>query len=270
MADFNINVFIPQKVTRAIHTTNSGLTNWYTNQVQDLSIKVDGQEQTKQDANGNVIATITQGKSCSVSFATPVYDINIIAAQNGTTKKIASVSDTIVSPAFEEFEIGNEQTTVVLSKTAIVGTLSVQTLTKDGSIKNVYKVGDATAKGTVTYTGGTRTVTFASGDIAKGDTVLVKYEYNATEAVGFTASANDFPNAGRLYIEVEGFDICDQSTKIYAYYRFPTAKMKSSYQTDIKLDATYNVEMDCAVDYCDKDKQFYSLVVPNVNADKAK
>ena len=265
---FNVNVFIPQKINRVIHTTNAGLTNWYTNQVQDFSIKVDGQETQKEDANGNVIATITKGKSCTVSFATPVYDLNIIAAQNGTTKKIAGTGDvtSLVSPNFEEFEIGAEQTTVVLQNKAIDGTFSVQTLTSDGSLKDIFKVGDSTSAGTVTYTDSTKTITFNAGDISKGDIVLIKYEYNATEAVGFTASANDFPNAGRMYVEVEGFDICDQSTKIYGYYRFPTAKMKSSYQTDIKLDATYNIEMDCAVEYCDKEKQFYSFVIPSKSA----
>ena len=262
---FNVNTFVPQKINRVIHTTNKGETNWYTNQVQDFSIKVDGQEQTKEDANGNTIATITKGKTCSVSFATPVYDLNIIAAVNGTSKKIAGVDDvtSLVSPSFEEFVVTDHQTTVVIANNAIANTISVQTITTDGSLKNTYKVGASATKGVVTYTDSTKTITFASSDLTAGDTVLVKYDYNATEAVGFTASGNDFPNAGRMYVEVEGFDICDQSTKIYAYYRFPTAKMKSSYQTDIKLDATYNIEMDCAVDYCDKEKQFYSVVIPN-------
>lgn len=261
----NINTFIPQKISRAIHTKNDGTVNWYTNQVQDFSIKVDGNEQTKQDADGNTIATVTKGKSCTVSFATPVYDINIIAAMNGTEKKIASSSSTLIAPAFEEFKIASEQTTVVLkNKTSDINSISVMTLSTDGSADKVFKVASATSEGKVTYTDSTKTVTFNTGDIKEGDTVLVKYDYAVEDGVGMTASANDYPTAGRFYVEVEGFDICDQSTKIYAYYRFPTAKMQSSYETAIALDSTYNITMDCAVDYCSEDKQFYSLVIPGV------
>ena len=92
----NVNTFIPKQANRAIHTKNDGTVNWYTNQVQDFTIKVDGNEVTKQDANGNTIATVTKGKSCSVSFATPLYDLNLVAAMNGTTKKIASLQSWIV------------------------------------------------------------------------------------------------------------------------------------------------------------------------------
>jgi hypothetical protein len=261
----SINTFIPQEITRAIHTKNDGATNWYTNQVQDFSIQVDGNEQTKEDANGNVIATITRGKSCTVSFSTPVYDINIIAAMNGTSKQIASEENKLVTTAFEEFEISASQTTVVLKNNAINGTISVTTLSKDGSADRIFKVGAATAAGTVTYTDVSKTITFETDDITAGETVLVKYEYETTNAVGMTASAKDFPEAGRLYVEVKGFDVCDQSTAIYAYYRFPTAKIQSSYETPIGLDSTYTITMDCAVDYCDKDKQFYSLVIPGVS-----
>lgn len=138
------------------------------------------------------------------------------------------------------------------------------TLSTDGSADKVFKVAGAISEGKVTYTDTTKTVTFNTGDIKEGDTVLVKYDYAVEEGVGMTASANDYPTAGRLYVEVEGFDICDQSTKIYACYRFPTAKMQSSYETAIALDSTYNITMDCAVDYCSEDKQFYSLVIPGV------
>lgn len=262
----NINTFIPQKATRAIHTKNDGTVNWYTNQVQNFSIKVDGNEVKKQDADGNTIATVTKGKSCSVSFETPVYDLNIIAAMNGTTKQTASSANKLISPTFEEFEIGAEQTTVVLKNKAVsADTISITTLTSDGSADKIFKVGASTSEGVVTYTDGTKTIAFNSGDISEGDTVLVKYDYETTSGIGMTASANDYPDAGRFYVEFEGFDVCDQSTKIYAYYRFPTAKMQSSYETKIDLESTYAINMDCAVEYCDKDKAFYSVVIPGID-----
>ena len=268
--NFDINSFIIDHPTRAMFMNSDDTTAWYTNQVQDLSIKVDGTEETKQDANGNTIATITRGKTCTVSFNTPVYDLNIIAALNGTKKEVAGADGvtSINTPCFEEVKVTDSNKTAIVLKNEVrsVGgtyTLNVTTLTKDGSPKKIFKQGSVASAGTFTYTSGSKTVGFTEGDLAVGDTVLIVYEYDATEAVRVAASGDDFPKTGKCYIEVKGFDICDQNTAIYAYYRFPAAKLSSSYQTDIKLDATIPVEMNCAVDYCGEDKEFFDLVVPN-------
>nr|DAQ68678.1 MAG TPA: structural protein [Caudoviricetes sp.] len=264
----NVNTFIPKRVTRAIHTKNNGTTNWTTDQVQDFSIKVDGNEVTKQDANGNTIATVTKGKTCALSFATPLYDLNIVAAMNGTTKKVASDSSKIDAISFQEFIIGVEQTTIVLTNKAIDGSISVMTLDSNNCADKVFKVGGATSADTVTYTDDTKTITFASGAVSAGDKVLVKYDYETDSGVGFTASANDQAETGKLYVEVEGFSICDQDTKIFAYYYFPAAKMQSSYETKIDLESTITINMDCAVEYCDSEKAFYSVVIPTAKTEE--
>lgn len=264
----NVNTFIPKQANRAIFTKNDGTPEWYTNQIQDFSIKVDGNEVQKQDANGNTIATITKGKSCSVSFATPLYDLNLVAAMNGTTKKIASSSAKLDCPNFDEFVMGSDQTTVVLKNAAIDGTISVTTLTPDGSVNKIFKVGSAVSADTVTYTDASKTITFNTGAVDENETVLVKYDFKTDAAVGITTSANDYPTAGRFYVEFEGFTACDQDTKIFAYYRFPAAKMQSSYETKIDLESTITINMDCAVEYCDSEKAFYSVVIPTAKTEE--
>lgn len=268
--NFDINSFIINSPTRAIFLNSDDTTAWYTNQVQDFSVKVDGEEETKKDAQGNTIATITKGKTCTTSFNTPVYDLNIIAALNGTTKKVAGSAEyaTINTPCFEEIKITDDNKTSIVLKNSVrsAGTtykLNVTTLTKDGSPKRIFKQGTSVDSGIFTYTSATKTITFADSDLAVGDTVLIVYEYEATEAVQVMATASDMPKTGKLYVEVKGFDICDQNTLLYAYYRFPTAKLASSYQTDIKLDTTIPLEFNCAIDYCGEDKEFYDIVVPN-------
>lgn len=276
MANFDINAFVIDEPTRAIFMNSDDTTAWYTNQVQDFSIKVDGEEQVKKDAHGNTIATLTKGKTCETSFNVPVYDLNIVAALNGSTKQIAGTTEyaTIATPHFEEVEITNDnKTAIVLSHTPTKAAsevnyrISVSTLATDGSPKKIFKQGASTGSGTFTYTPETKTIAFAGSDLAVGDTVLIVYEYETTEAVRVVASGNDFPKAGKLYVEVRGFDICDQNTAIYAYYRFPTAKLKTSYQMDIQLDSTLPMAFGCSIDYCSKNKDFYSLVVPSGNAE---
>lgn len=266
--NFDINSFVIERPTKAIFMNSDDTTAWYTNQIQDFSVKVDGEEDTKKDAAGNTIATVTKGKTCTTSFNVVVYDLNIIAALNATQKEIATSSAKIATPAFEEVAITADNKTAIVLKNAVkaVGTaykLSVTTLAKDGSPKKIFKQGSAEAEGVFTYTSGTKTVAFNEGDLAEGDTVLIVYEYDTEKAVRVVASGDKFPTAGKLYVQVAGFDVCDQSTRVYAYYRFPTAKLTSSYQTDIQLDATIPMEFNCAVDYCGDDKKFYDIVVPS-------
>ena len=119
--NFDINSFIIDHPTRAMFMNSDDTTAWYTNQVQDLSIKVDGTEETKQDANGNTIATITRGKTCTVSFNTPVYDLNIIAALNGTKKEVAGADGvtSINTPCFEEIKVTDSNKTAIVLKNEV-------------------------------------------------------------------------------------------------------------------------------------------------------
>lgn len=266
--NFDINAFIIDRPTKAIFMNSDDTTAWYTNQIQDFKVKVDGEEQTKKDAAGNTIATITKGKTCITSFNVAVYDLNILAALNGTEKEIATSTAKITTPAFEEVQITADNKSEIILKNAVkaVGgkySVNVTTLTKDGSPKQIFKQGSAVAEGVFTYTSASKTITFNTGDLSEGDTVLIVYEYDSTKAVRVIASGDKFPTAGKLYVQVAGFDICDQNTRIYAYYRFPTAKLTSSYETDINLDATIPMEFNCAVDYCGTDKNFYDVIAPS-------
>ena len=266
--NFDINAFVIERPTKAIFMNSDDTTAWYTNQVQDFVVKVDGEEEVKKDAAGNTIATITKGKTCTASFNVAVYDLNIIAALNGTEKQVASASAKIATPEFEEVEITSDNKTAIVLKHEVKGSgsvykLNVTLLTSDGSPKRIFKQGVATASGVFTYTNSTKTVSFAADDLTVGDTVLIVYEYETDEAVRVVASGDKFPTAGKLYVQVAGFDICDQNTRIYAYYRFPTAKLTSSYETQRQLDSTIPMEFNCAVDYCGKDKQFYDIVAPS-------
>lgn len=266
--NFDINAFVIERPTKAIFMNSDDTTAWYTNQIQDFTVKVDGEEQTKQDAAGNTIATITKGKTCTTSFNVAVYDLNILAALNGTEKEVATSSAKISTPAFEEVAITADNKSEIVLKNEVKSidgkySVNVTTLTKDGSPKQIFKQGSATAAGVFTYTAASKTITFNDNDLSEGDTVLVVYEYDATKAVRVVASGDKFPTAGKLYVQVAGFDICDQNTRIYAYYRFPTAKLTSSYETNIDLETTIPMEFNCSVDYCGTDKMFYDVVVPS-------
>lgn len=266
--NFDVNSFVVEKPNKAISQSANG-DGWYSNQIQNLSIKVDGTEETHTDVDGNTVLTVTRGKTCTVSFEVKMFDLNIIAAQNGTKKEVAGPDvSTITTPAFEEVTIDNSnKESIVLAHDvkAVDSTysVSVNQLNSDGSLKRVFKQGSAVSDGIFTYTSSTKTLAFNSGDLVPGDTLLIVYEYESDAAVRVAATAKDFPKTSKLYIQVRGYDVCDPETLLYAYYRFPKAKLKSSYQTDVKIDTPISMEFDCAVDYCGTDKLFYDLVMPS-------
>lgn len=257
-------IFVINEPTRAFMTSNNRA-RWYTNQIENLSIKVDGEETQKKDAHGNLIATFPKGKTCEVGFDVSVFNLGVLADANGAELQTASSTNKLTSTAFDEFEITGSTTDITLKNTPIDDVVYVQTLNSDGSLKKAFTVGAAVADGVVTYTKTTKKITFNSDDIVAGDTVLVVYDYEITNGSGFSVSAKDVPKAGKLYVEVQGNDICDQETALYAYYRFPNAKSKVSNQQDIKADSTFHIDYSCSVGYCDKKQKFYDLIIPGVS-----
>lgn len=260
----NLNIFVIDEATRAF-MTSSNKARWYTNQIENLSIKVDGEEIQKKDAHGNLIANIVKGKTCEVGFDVSVLDLGVLADANGTELQTASATNKLTSTAFDEFEITGSTTDITLKNTPVDDIVYVQTLNPDGSLKKAFTVGAAVADGVATYTKATKKVTFNSGDIVAGDTVLVVYDYEVSTGSGFSVSAKDVPKVGKLYIEVKGYNICDKETVLYAYYRFPQAQSKVSNQQDIKVDSTFHIDYTCAVSYCDKKQKFYDLIIPGVS-----
>ena len=268
---FDINSFIFDHVERGVGFNADGSVRWLANQIENASLQCDGEEVLKKDAKGSTIYSKAQAKTCEFNWESSVADLNLIAEMNGTTKQVASDSAPIVAPIFDTIDVTSDSMTEITLANSVYNSgttstpvykVSVSLLTTDGSLKKTLKKGDATAIGTFTYTSSTKKLTFASGELAKGDTVFVTYEYETDSAVQLVNSAEDMPTATKSVYLVEGRDICDQNTKLYAYLIFPNAKMSTGYTLGLDVDSTVPVKQVCSYDYCSKNKELYRLVIP--------
>ena len=263
---FDINALAWHKVMRisGFHTT-TGAMLWSLAQVKDLSLSVTvDNELVISDAQGSPIMKFEQGKTCKISGTNAIFDMGLLAAQNGTTKTLSSVT------TFNGY--ANEIVTVPVSGTialkhipasaAAAGIPFVYKLRGDDGHSTVYSYAAAASATEFAFT--TTTFTPPTG-LTAGTRLLIPYYYTADsndEAVRVTATAKDFTTACRVVVELLAHDPCSPSSKHYAMIIFPNGKLSSAYDLSMASDAGHPFEIEAMQDYCDATKKLYDFLVP--------
>lgn len=270
---FDINNFVIDRVTRIVAVDASNTLMWMANQIEEPSLQCDGEEVLKKDAEGTTIASFSTAKTASFSAASSLFDLNLAAAQFGTTKEVASEEAKLITPNFELRTVTAAEAgalSIVLDKSVYnsgnaetpVYKITVAILTSDGALKKSFTQASAADAGKFAYTAGTHAIAFATGEIAEGDRMFIEYEYETANAVRVVNSAENFPVANKVYVQVKGFDVCDQSTVYYGYLILPNAKLSTSSTINFGREDNFPFEMTCAQDYCSEDKELFQIVVP--------
>ena len=232
----DLSTFVPERPIYAVGENSDGSLSWMTNQLMDFQINVTSEEDTKTDAQGNTIFSISKAKACDVSFSTPLLTLELVAAMNGSEKEIASVGHEIAVPKFETVKlvatadkvtIGATYTTVNLAhyvrNSGTQGTpnykISAAYLTKDGSTRKKLELSDAdhATTGKFTFTQGNPaastpvpdSIELFNADYDAGSSILITYEYLSEAAIQIVNSAEDFPVASVVKVLVRGYDVCD-------------------------------------------------------------
>lgn len=288
----DLSTFVPERPIYAVGENSDGSLAWMTNQLMDFQINVDAEEDTKTDANGNTIFSISRAKSCDVSFSTPLLTLELVAAMNGSEKQIGSNDHKISVPKFETIKLVAETNKVVIASTTTtiylaqdvknsgtVGTpaykISAALLTKDGSTrkkliydKDADEIADLT-QGEFMFTKGTGdtiptkydSITILNADYDAGSSILITYEYETADAIQIVNSAEDFPVASVVKVLVRGYDVCDKTAPIYAYFIFPAAKFQTNYTLGMALDQNIDCNLTCSYDYCSEARELYRMVI---------
>ena len=288
----DLSTFVPERPIYAVGENSDGSLSWMTNQLMDFQINVTSEEDTKTDAQGNTIFSISRAKACDVSFSTPLLTLELVAAMNGTEKQVGSIGHEIAVPKFETVKlvaatnkvvIGSTATTIYLDQTVrnsgTVGTevykISVALLTKDGSTRRkLVRDTQATAvtdltSGEFMFTQGTGetapamydNITILNSDYDAGSSILITYEYMSANAIQIVNSAEDFPVASVVKVLVRGYDVCDKTSPIYAYFIFPSAKFQTNYTLGMALDQNIDCNLTCSYDYCSDERELYRMVI---------
>lgn len=283
----DLSTFVPERPIYAVGENSDGSLAWMTNQLQDFQINVDAEEDTKTDANGNVIFSISRAKSCDVSFSTPLLTLELVAAMNGTEKQVGTESNPISVPKFETVKLEATANKVVVDTTTTTiylaqavknsgtaGTpvykVSAAYLTKDGSTRKKLELGTTTpAAGEFVFAKGAGTsvpakydnITILNADYDEGSSILITYEYETENAIQIVNSAEEFPVASVVKVLVRGYDVCDKTSPIYAYFIFPSAKFQTNYTLGMALDQNIDCNLTCSYDYCSEARELYRMVV---------
>lgn len=269
----NISNLVIDRILRGVMfstTTREAL--WSVSQISNFSISVTTDSQDAVDSTGTPIMTFHRAKQCEITAENALWDLGLFAAQSGGDQALASSTSTnkFNVPIFDEIELASA-TSATLSHTPVLPTGEtyavpyVYVLNGDGTLGRKLVCAGTAAEGAYTQSG--TTLTFASGDLAIGDTIIAFYEYEAngtsgSQAVKLQNTAKDFPKAGKFVLEILACDPCDKTTLYYAYLVMPSATLAPDVDLDFSTDATHSFTLRAQQDYCDKTKLLYSLIVP--------
>lgn len=263
---FDVNALAIHKVQRISNFhTGTGAMLWSMTQVKDfnLSVTVDN-EVVISDAQGSPIMKFQNGKSCTATGTNALFDMGLLAAQNGTTKELSGTSS--FKSYANEIVIAPSSGTVTLKHTpaaaAAAGIPYIYKLRGDDGTSTTYAYGATASASAFTFTG--TTLTLPTG-LEAGTRLLVPYYYTADsddEAVRITATGKDYTTPGRMVIEILAHDPCSSSSKHYAMLIFPNARLSSAYEIGFGADSGHPFEIEAMQDYCDHEKKLYEFIIP--------
>ena len=264
MANFDLNNFVIDRVVRGIAVAQDkndklniakGDVLFSINQITNPSLSCTSESADAVDALNVPIATFYRAKTAEFSAENALFDMNLLATQVGTTKKIAGDNGAkIEAPCFETIDIVDAKSAYTLSHTPLTNTTPKAYILKgDGTLGDkltVATTGTASARTSVVISGKDVSVVLnsvekvdaenpANGFVA-GEQIFFMYDYEAdgttnNGAVEVVNSATNFPVGCKFIMEILGADVCDQTNLIYAYLIFPNAKLSPDFDWSINL-----------------------------------
>lgn len=239
----DINNFVVDHVLRGTaFSQKDGSVLFTINQIQNPSLNCASESTDAVDALGTPIATFYRAKSAEFSAENALFDMNLMATQLGTTKKVATADAKITVPAFETIDYVAGTTTYTLKHTPKVAPTEIYKLNGDSTLGIKYTAGTGSSGTATEFVINGVTLTAPTG-LVTGDQLYVMYEYESDSAASVINSAKNFPTGCKFVMEVLGCDVCDQTTQIFAYLVFNNAKLSPDFDWSIATDGAHPFSM---------------------------
>lgn len=258
MANFDLNNFVIDRIVRGVALSQKDNSVLFSiNQIQNASLNCASESTDAVDALGTPIATFYRAKSAEFSAENALFDMQLMATQLGTKKKVANADEKIIVPAMETFTV--EGTTYTLKHTPKVAPKEIYALNGDSTFGVKYN--KETSESATAFALSGKTLTLPTG-IDDGTEMFVMYEYETENAVEVVNSATEFPVGCKFVMEVLGCDVCDQTNLIYAYVIFDNFKLSPDFDWSIATDGSHPFSGKAQQAYCNKEKRLFSIVIP--------
>lgn len=256
---FDINNFVIDRVIRGVALSQKDDSVLFSiNQMQNVSLNCASESTDAVDALGTPIATFYRAKSAEFSAENAIFDMNLMATQLGTSKKVASSTAKITAPAMESFTYGTGS--YELKHTPKTAPNEIYVLNGDSTFGKKFVKGTAASETEFGITN--KTLSLPTG-LNAGDELFVMYDYETENAVEVVNSATEFPVGCKFVMEVLGADVCDQTTLIHAYVIFPNFKLSPDFDWSVATDGSHPFSGKAQQAYCDKEKKLFNIVIPS-------
>ena len=214
---FDLNNFVIDRIVRGVALSQKDDSVLFSiNQIQNASLNCASESTDAVDAMGTPIATFYRAKTAEFSAENALFDMNLMATQLGTEKKVASADKKVVVPAMESFTVA-EGGKYALKHKALAAPAEIYAINDDSTFGVKYKNGALQETPVTTpnaelfvYTEVDNTIALPTG-LAVGTEMFVMYEYESEQAVEVVNSAKNFPVGCKFIMEVLGCDVCDQT-----------------------------------------------------------
>ena len=256
---FDINNFVIDRVIRGVALSQKDDSVLFSiNQMQNVSLNCASESTDAVDALGTPIATFYRAKSAEFSAENAIFDMNLMATQLGTSKKVASSTAKITAPAMESFTYGTGS--YELKHTPKTAPNEIYVLNGDSTFGKKFVKG---TNASATEFGITNKTLALPTGLNAGDELFVMYDYETENAVEVVNSATEFPVGCKFVMEVLGADVCDQTTLIHAYVIFPNFKLSPDFDWSVATDGSHPFSGKAQQAYCDKEKKLFNIVIPS-------
>lgn len=256
---FDINNFVIDRVIRGVALSQKDDSVLFSiNQMQNVSLNCASESTDAVDALGTPIATFYRAKSVDFSAENAIFDMNLMATQLGTAKRVASSGSNITAPAMESFTYGTG--TYELKHTPKVAPNEIYVLNGDSTFGQKFMKG--TNASDTEFSVADKTMKLPTG-LNADDELFVMYDYETDSAVEVVNSATEFPVSCKFIMEILGCDVCDQTSLIHAYLIFPNFKLSPDFDWSIATDGSHPFSGKAQQAYCDKEKKLFNIVIPS-------
>lgn len=262
-ATYDINNFVIDRALRGMMLSQADdSVLWSVNQVTNPALNCSTETEDAVDMLGTPVATFDRAKTVEFSGENALFDLGLFAAQAGTTKEIATSDKKITTPIFEEIEVTDTSAKVTLKFEPIAQIKEIHVLKNDSTLGERFTNGGEASATQFVHTASSKEITLPTSGIKKGDIIFVHYDYESEAAVAVSNNAQNFPTAGKFVLEVLGYDICDQTTKVHAYLIMENAKLTGDYDLNFTTSGTHSFQIKANQAYCTKDRRLVRLVIP--------
>lgn len=254
----NINTFVIDRIVRGtMRSTADHKILWSLTQIQNPQLSMTSETVDAVDALGSRIMTFERAKEATFSGENALFDLDLLAAQAGTVKEVASADNKLICPVCDILDVAG--TTVTLTQTPLEDIPYIYVLNGDNTLSTAYESGVGATATTFLQEGTTITL---PTEVTSGQ-VFVMYEAEIEDGVQVVNKATEFPKSGEFIMEILGADVCDPTTLIHAFLIFPNCKLTSNVDLTLDTEMSMGFELTANQAYCDSEKKLWRLVIPS-------